>query len=165
MIFFSLPGKEKSLPPDLHRTQGWGGDILWELPAVPGCHHLMHLSLLNNGSCWILCVFPVRKYSIYFKQKEIYKNYNNLFLVPPLEKHYPRDGGESDPRSRTGITQCPEKQRLDINIRIWENLIVIHNDTSEEIEMADLTPATLPETRDSVNSEVKTVVLWIKSLC
>ena len=95
-------------------------------------------------------------------KKEIYKNYNNLFLVPPLEKHNPRDGGESDPRSRTGNTQCPEKQRLDINIRIWENLIVIHNATSEEIEMADLTPATLPETRVSVNSEVKTVVLWIK---
>ena len=51
-------------------------------------------------------------------KKEIYKNYNNLFLVPPLEKHYPRDGGEIDPRSRTGNTQCPEKQRLDINIRI-----------------------------------------------
>ena len=33
----------------------------------------------------------------------------------------------------------------------------IHNAASEEIEMADLTAATLAETRDSVNSKVKTV--------
>ena len=60
----------------------------------------------------------VSRYSINFFFK-IYKNYNNLFLVPPLEKHYPAwEGGKSDPRSRTGNTQCPEKQRLDINIRI-----------------------------------------------
>ena len=164
-IFASLPGEEKSLPPDLHRPQAWGGDILWELPAVHGCHHLMHLSILNNGSCWIFCVFPVRKYSINLKKKSTKIKITCMFLVPPLEKHYPREGGESDPRSRTGNIECPEKQRLDINIRIWENLIVIHIATSEEIEMTDLTPATLAETRDSVNSEVKTVVLWIKSLC
>ena len=132
----------------------------------------------NSQQCLVvitscLCLFSIMEVVGYFVysqfvstqsilKKEIYKNYNNLFLVPPLDKHYPREGGESDPRSRTGNTQCPEKQRLDINIRIWENLIVIHNATSEEIEMADLTPATLAETRDS---EVKTVVLWIKSLC
>ena len=88
----------------------------------------------NSQQCLVvitscLCLFSIMEVVGYFVysqfvstqsilKKEIYKNYNNLFLVPPLEKHYPRDGGESDPRSRTGNTQCPEKQRLDINIRI-----------------------------------------------
>ena len=85
-LFPSLPDQEKSLHTDHHRSEGWGGDILRELPAVFSGHHLLLLHIRHFGNGIIFPLSGIRKYN-QLKVQSTIKRY--IFLVSSMDKDTP----------------------------------------------------------------------------
>ena len=104
-MFPSLPGEEKSLYTHHHRSEGRGGDILREFPAVPGGHHLLSLRLLCDGNCDILRLSGICEFSFRISKNLFFHNTKYFKLHPwikILQKDSPNDDQIKDKENYKG---------------------------------------------------------------